>query len=104
MTASSPTPLQPIADEQSDSDQVANFLQRHMQRSIGARVSWVVLYEWYSDDWADGPETVKPLSAAEFGAALAFVCERASIRIKRTPRRIWCLDVRLIDPVRAIAG
>lgn len=88
-----------------DADPVIAFMSTHIQRKAGARVAWEALYEFFSDDWAEGPGTCRPLTAAEFGAALAFVCDRASIRVKKKRGRVFCVDVRLIDPsMKAIAG
>ena len=86
------------AAPKSDADLLLDFLIPHIQHKIGARVAWEVLYEWYSDHWSEGLATVKALSVAEFGAALAEICERTPIRVHKARGRVWCLDVRLIDP------
>ena len=88
-----------------DADPVIAFMSSHIQRRHGSRVAWDVLYEWFADSWADGEENAKALSAAEFGAALAFVCQRANIRVRKSKSRVYCCNVRLIDPsVKALAA
>lgn len=98
-------PMDPPPLPATDTGIVVDFLHAHIQRKRGQVVSWEVLYEAYSDWYADCPEDSKPLSAGEFGAALAHVCKRADIRVKKTRKRVFCVDVRLIDPsVKALAG
>ena len=101
------TPAQPLAVDttKTDADLILDFLVPRMQFAKGARLAWEVVYEWYCSDWADGPENVKCLSVAEFGAALAEICERTPIRVHKARGRVWCLDVRLIDPsLKALVG
>jgi len=87
-----------IQHDDIDADSVVAYLRQCMSRRIGASVDWVTLYENYSEWLADNPQAGVALTGPEFGAALAFICERASIRIAAKRGQYYCLDVRLIDP------
>lgn len=96
------SPLQPILERPSDVDLTSAFLVRHLQHERGSSVPWEVLYEHYADWWADGPGDTKPLSAGEFGIAMARVCKAVPIKVVRKRGKPHCLHVRLVDPVKML--
>lgn len=82
----------------SDVDLLLDFLVPHIQHKDGTKTAWEVLYEWYSDWWGDSGGDAKYLSVAEFGAALAQICEQTPIAVYKARGRVYCLNVRLFDP------
>ena len=77
---------------------LADFFGPHMQRMVGEAAEVAVIYEWYSDWWADFGGSSRPLSAKAFWKALNVICRKTRIRLDKIDGKVCALDVRLIDP------
>lgn len=97
-----------------DLQSIVNFLKVHVRHAPGCSVEWDTLYSgllWYYPapptpiEWPDWvletrellPPQPEAPSAADFGAAIAFICNRAGIKIDAAePAR--CLNVTYYPP------
>lgn len=96
-----------------DMPSIVNFLKVHVRHAPGSVAHWDDLYSgllWYYPappapiDWPEWiietreilPPQPPPPSASDFGAAIAFICNRAGIRIDAEMAR--CLNVTYSPP------
>lgn len=82
----------------SNTDLLLAFLEPHLGPEYGSEIDVAVLYENYSDWWADHGGDSKPLAARAFWVALRAICSKVGIAIEARHGRPHCLNVRLIDP------
>ena len=81
------------ADERAvDPKPVIAFLAEHVPVARGSRADWGEIYIGFRECQAKLGQEAWP--AAQFGAALRYICEQANIRVKRQGDRVYCLDRR----------
>jgi hypothetical protein len=102
-----------------DLGSIINFLKMHVRQQLGSEASWDDLYTgllWYYPaprapiDWPEWilatrePEPLQPAppTASEFGAAIAFICNRAGMKIVVDGSSARCLDVAYSPPACSI--
>ena len=73
------------------------WMRRKMVQERSARADWADLYAAFIAGWAAIPESRRP-TAQHFGKALKHICEHRGIRIELSGDRVYCCDVRLIEP------
>lgn len=110
-----PRAILPPALEGVDMPSIVNFMKVHVKQSTGGQVSWSDLYDgmlWYYPapaapiiwpQWIiltrdKEPDQPPPPTAAEFGAAVAFICNMAGIRTRIEGVEAYCLGVAYTPP------
>jgi hypothetical protein len=86
---------QPV-DIELDPKPVVAFMKRRLPAARGAEADWGDIYAGFLEDWERQDLKGEPLTAAEFGQVLSYICERAHIRIERRGKRVVCVDRKLV--------
>ena len=79
-----------------DPNPVVLFLKRKLAIAKGANADLAEIYERFLLDWhAQGHES-EPLTAAQFGLVINYICRQARIRMERRGKSVVFVDRQLI--------
>jgi hypothetical protein len=94
--AVAPTEVAAPSEVELDPNPVVLFLKRKLAVARGVNADLAEIYEKFLQDWHAQGHKSEPLTAAQFGLVINYVCQQARIRMERRGKRVVCVDRKLI--------
>jgi hypothetical protein len=79
-----------------DPKPVVAFMKRRLPPVRGADADLGDVYRGFLEDWHAQELEGEPLTAAQFGLVLNYICRQVGIRIERRGKRVVCVDRQLV--------